>query len=151
MLIAWLAPAVAQVLATESARAQVRGSAVPPEVPAAPRRWFATAYRFASFAPSFHVAFRAEPLAQLPHWELQWRDCNRCSLLSSGGTLRLSKCCGAWRPASAKSQSGDLARLALGSHPAATSRSDGPQVLPFAFPIYPDPPRVTFPVLQSPR
>src|ERR1022692_1445195 len=137
MVIAWLAPAVAQfrVLATESARAQVRGSAVPLEVPAAPRRWFATAYRFASFAPSFHVAFRAEPLAQLFRWKLQWRDCNRCSPLSSGGTLRLSKCCGAWRPASAKSPNGDLARLALGSHPAVISRSDGPQVSPFAFRI----------------
>src|ERR1039457_6874941 len=79
MLIAWLAPAVAQVRATESARAQVRGSAVPLEVPAAPRRWFATAYRFASFAPSFHVGFRAEHLAQLLHSKLQWRDCNRRS------------------------------------------------------------------------
>src|ERR1019366_7544040 len=141
MLIAWLAPAVAQVraLATESARAQVRGSAVPLEVPAAPRRWFATAYRFALFAPSFHVGFRAEHLAQLPHSKLQWRDCNRCSPLSSGGTLRLSKCCGAWRPVSKTSPSGDLARLALGSHPAAISRSDGPQVLLFAFPISPVP------------
>src|ERR1035437_5400803 len=135
MLIAWLAPAVAQVraLATESARAQVRGSAVPLEVPAAPRRWFATAYRFASFAPSFHVAFRAEPLAQLLHSKLQWRDCNRCSPLSSGGTLKLSKCCGAWRPASATTQSGGLERLALCSHPALISRSDGPQVLPFSY------------------
>src|ERR1017187_5884307 len=135
MLIAWLAPAVAQVraLATESAGAPVRGSAVPLEVPAAPRRWFATAYRFASLAPSFHVAFRAELLALLPHWELQWRDYNRCSPLSSGGTLRLSKCCGAWRPASATFPSGGQVQPALGSHPAETSRSDGPPTLPFAF------------------
>src|ERR1035438_4902256 len=135
MLIAWLAPAVVTVraLATESARDQVRGSAVPLEVPAAPRRWFEAAYRFASFAPGFHVAFRAEPLAQLPHSKLQWRDCNRRSPLSSGGTLKLSKCCGAWRPASATSQSGDLARPALGSHPNVISRSDGPQVLPFSY------------------
>src|ERR1022692_1260188 len=125
MLIAWLAPAVAQVraLATESDRAQVRGSAVPLEVPAAPRRWFATAYRFASFAPSFHVGFRAEHLAQLPHSKLQWRDCNRCSPLSSGGTLRLSKCCGAWRPASATSQSGDPEQLAHDQCPAVSARS----------------------------
>src|ERR1022692_2177582 len=133
MLTAWLAPARAPALATESARAQVRGSAVPLEVPAAPRRWFEAAYRFASFAPIFHVAFRAEPLAQLPHSKLQWRDCNRRSPLSSGGTLKLSKCCGAWRPESKTSQSGDLARLARDQHRAATSRSDGPQVLPFAF------------------
>src|ERR1700687_3431306 len=113
MLIAWLAPAVAQVRALARARAPVRGSAVPLEVPAAPRRWFATAYRFASLAPSFHVGFRAEHLAQLLHSKLQWRDCNRRSPLSSGGTLKLSKCCGAWQPASATSQSGDLARLAL--------------------------------------
>src|ERR1035438_2456033 len=120
MLIAWLAPAVAQVraLATESAGAPVRGSAVPRDVPAAPRRWFATAYRFASFAPSFHIAFRAEHLAQLPHWELQWRDCNRCSPLSSGGTLRLSKCCGAWQPASATFPSGGRGRSVPDSHPA---------------------------------
>src|ERR1017187_786415 len=137
MLTAWLARA--PTLATESARAQVRGSAVPLGLPAAPRRWFATAYRFASFAPVFvlrlYVAFRAEPLAQLPHSKLQWRDCNRRSPLSSGGTLKLSKCCGAWRPESKTSQSGDLARLARDQHRAATSRSDGPQVLPFAFPI----------------
>src|ERR1035438_5526990 len=113
MLTAWLAPARAQALART--RAQVRGSVVPLEVPAAPRRWFATAYRFASFAPSFHVAFRAELLAQRPHSKLQWRDCNRCSLLSSSGTLRLSKCCGAWRPASATSQSGDLAQIGRAS------------------------------------
>src|ERR1019366_4345871 len=134
MLTAWLAPARAPTLATESARAPVRGSAVPLEVPAAPRRWFATAYRFASFAPSSHVAFRAEHLAQLPHWELQSRDCNRCSPLSSGGTLRLSKCCGAWRLASATTPSGDHGRPALDSHPTAISRSDGSQVWPFAFP-----------------
>src|ERR1019366_5474490 len=135
MLTAWLAPARAPALATESARAQVRGSAVPLEVPAAPRRWFATAYRFASFASSFHVAFRAEPLAQFPHSKLQWRDCNRRSPLSSGGTLKLSKCCGAWQPASKTSPSGGLARLAHGQHPTVIFRSDGPQVLPFAFPI----------------
>src|ERR1019366_6018805 len=135
MLIAWLAPAVAQVraLATESARAQVRGSAVPLEVPAAPRRWFATAYRFALFAPSFHVGFRAEHLAQLPHSKLQWRDCNRCSPLSSGGTRSPAKSCASSRPVSATSQSGDLGRPALDSHPNVISRSDGPQVLPFAF------------------
>src|ERR1019366_8797283 len=135
MLIAWLAPAVAQVRATESARAQVRGSAVPLEVPAAPRRWFATAYRFASFAPSFHVGFRAEHLAQLPHSELRWRDCNRRSPLSSGGTRSPVKSRASSRPVSGTFHCGDLARLARDLHRAAIFRSDGPQVLPFAFPI----------------
>src|SRR5580658_862789 len=82
---------------------------------------------------SFHVAFRAEHLAQLPHWELQWRDCNRCSPLSSGGTLRLSKCCGAWQPASATFPSGGRGRSVPDSHPAVLAQFVGPQVSPFAF------------------
>src|ERR1017187_4685664 len=47
MLTARLAPAVAQVLATESARAQVRGSAASPEAQAVPQRRFVAVHQFA--------------------------------------------------------------------------------------------------------